>query len=56
MYEFTDEDREEWADVLAQASANGEPFAALSISVGDGVFVTLQKSLTGSPLPAGPGE
>ena len=56
MYEFTEDDRAEWADVLAQARANGEPFAALSISLGDGVFVTLQKSLSGDPLPAGPGE
>ena len=56
MYEFTDDDRAEWADVLAQARANGDSFAALSISVGNGVFITLQKSLSGDPLPAGPGE
>ena len=56
LYEFTDDDRAEWADVLAQARANGDSFAALSISVGNGVFITLQKSLTGDPSPAGPGE
>lgn len=48
MYEFTDEDRAEWEDVVAQARANGDPVAVLSISVGDGVFVTLQKSLVSS--------
>ncbi len=44
---LTDEDREEWESVLAEARALGSETACLSISMGDGLLVTLTKDLRG---------